>query len=152
MKIELQAIGFVTCSRQEAEDDFWGDVVSTITLADHLPEDALLGLDAFSHAEILFHFHKVDKAPVTGAAHPRGNTAWPKFGIFAQRKKRRPNLLGTTTVKVLGVKGRDLKVQGLVAIDGTPILDIKPYFKEFAPREEVRQPVWVSELMSQYWY
>jgi tRNA (Thr-GGU) A37 N-methylase len=72
-------------------------------------------------------------------------------GIFAQRGKNRTNRLGATVVKVLRRDGRQLHVQGRDAIDGTPVLDIKPVMREFLLREEVIQPDWVTELMKNYW-
>jgi tRNA-Thr(GGU) m(6)t(6)A37 methyltransferase TsaA len=133
-------------------DDNWGEVISEITLAPFLKEEALFGIEEFSHLEILFHFHKADPLKiVTGAEHPRENPEWPRVGIFAQRKKSRPNLLGTTIVQFLKREGTTLFVKGLDADDGTPILDIKPVLKEFLPRGEVRQPVWASEVMRNYW-
>ena len=63
----------------------------------------------------------------------------------------RPNRLGLTTCELIGVDGHDLLVRGLDAIDGTPVLDIKPYVTEFRPRGAVTQPAWISELMAGYW-
>jgi tRNA (Thr-GGU) A37 N-methylase len=87
----------------------------------------------------------------TAARHPRGNTEWPKVGIFAQRAKMRPNRIGVTTCRLLEVDGLTLRVQGLDAIDGTPVVDLKPYMREFGPRGDVRQPQWSTELMAGYW-
>ncbi len=72
-------------------------------------------------------------------------------GIFAQRGKDRPNRLGSTVVEILGREGRSLLVRGLDAIDGTPVLDIKPVMAEFLPRSALRQPAWSHELMREYW-
>ncbi|MES1220024.1 MAG: TrmO family methyltransferase, partial [Bacteroidota bacterium] len=71
--------------------------------------------------------------------------------IFAQRKKDRPNSIGLTTVELIERKGKTITVRYLDAIDGTPILDIKPVMKEFLPASEIRQPVWATELMKEYW-
>jgi tRNA-Thr(GGU) m(6)t(6)A37 methyltransferase TsaA len=150
--IPLSPIAIVKNARVEIKDDNWGDVVSVIELDPSLGEEALFGIERFSHAEILFHFHLVEESKIeTSARHPRNNKDWPKVGIFAQRGKNRPNRLGSTIVKVLKREGRQLFVQGLDAIDGTPILDIKPVMKEFLPREETSQPEWASELMKNYW-
>lgn len=139
-------------SRREIEDDNWGDVISILELDPSMPGDALHGLEDFSHAEILYYFHLVPDSKIeTGARHPRNNMDWPKVGILSQRGKNRPNRLGATLVKILRREGRHLEVQGLDAIDGTPILDIKPVMREFLPREEVHQPEWATELMKQYW-
>jgi tRNA (Thr-GGU) A37 N-methylase len=72
-------------------------------------------------------------------------------GIFAQRGKGRPNRLGVTIVEVIRREGRALTVAGLDAIDGSPVLDIKPVMAEFLPRTPVRQPEWSRELMRNYW-
>jgi tRNA (Thr-GGU) A37 N-methylase len=71
-------------------------------------------------------------------------------GIFAQRAKNRPNRLGLCTCEVVSVEGRTIRVRGLDAIDGTPVLDLKPYLAEFAPRRATTQPAWSHELMAQY--
>lgn len=152
MKIELNPVGYVKNSRKEVSDDYWGEVVSDIELTEEFNEDALKGITAYSHAEIVFYFHKADESKaVKGARHPRGNPDWPLSGVFAQHVKDRPNHLGLTIVKVISAGGRVLSVKGLDAIDGTPILDIKPVLREFLPRDEVTQPEWVSELMKDYW-
>jgi tRNA (Thr-GGU) A37 N-methylase len=71
-------------------------------------------------------------------------------GILAQRAKDRVNRLGLSTCELLRVEGAVLHVRGLDAVDGTPVLDIKPYMEEFAPRTAVRQPPWSRELMAGY--
>ena len=88
---------------------------------------------------------------VLTARHPRGNPDWPKVGVFAQRGRNRPNRLGVSVCRILGVDSTRLLVGGLDAIDGTPVLDIKPVLAEFLPRGEVRQPDWSRELMADYW-
>ena len=150
--IELSPIAYVRNSRSEMIDDFWGNVVSEIVLTEDMPEESLQGIEQFSHLEIIFYFHKINPGAIlTGAAHPRENPRWPVTGIFAQRKKNRPNLLGTTIVKLLERKGKILKVSNFDALDGTPVLDIKPVAREFLPQEPVSQPNWMSELMRDYW-
>lgn len=152
MKIEMEPIGQVEAARTRAEDDFWGGAESCITLSDRYEPDALDGIEAFSHVEVLYHFDQVDPSRiVTGARHPRNNPAWPAVGIFAQRGKNRPNRIGSTICRVLRREGHRLFVVELDAIDGTPVLDIKPVMSEFLPREAVRQPAWVTELMRRYW-
>jgi len=126
------------------------------TLSDFDPEqfgpEVLDGFDAFSHAEIIFVFDKVAPDKIeTGARQARGRKDWPLTGIFAQRGKNRPNRLGLTICKVVAVEGTMLHVEGLDAINGTPVVDIKPVMREFLPRGEVHQPAWVAELMARYW-
>lgn len=152
MKITLEPIGTVHNNRSEISDDNWGDVVSKIVISEQYPASSLDGIETFSHLEIIFFFSGVDESSiVTAARHPRNNTDWPKTGIFAQRGKNRPNRLGLCTVRLLARNGRTLEVLGLDAINGTPVLDIKPVMQEFLPKGEVRQPQWSSELMKNYW-
>lgn len=149
---QVEPIAYVRNSRREVEDDNWGGVVSELELLAPLEEAALQGLEDFSHAEVIFLFDRVPAHKIeTGARHPRNNPAWPKVGIFAQRGKNRPNRLGLTLVKIRERRGATLVVEGLDAIDGTPVLDIKPVMREFQPRETVNQPEWATELMRSYW-
>ncbi|CAG1016546.1 S-adenosyl-L-methionine-binding protein [Anaerolineales bacterium] len=152
MTISLSPIGTVKNSRKVVEDDHWGEIISTVELNSSFSEESLFGLEEFSHAEIIFYFHLVnDEKIVSGARHSRNNKNWPKVGIFAQRGKNRPNQLGASIAKIIKREGTRLFVQGLDAVDGTPVLDIKPVLREFLPREEVQQPQWATELMKDYW-
>jgi tRNA (Thr-GGU) A37 N-methylase len=152
VKAEVEAIGYVEGLRPHPEDDHWGGEEACITLTERFGPDALQGLSDFSHAEVLFLFHQVDPAQVVyGARHPRSNPNWPEVGIFAQRPKMRPNRIGSTICRIVRVDGVKLYVAELDAIDGTPVLDIKPVMAEFLPREDVRQPAWSHELMAHYW-
>lgn len=149
----VRAIGTVSCPRTEAIDDDWGPIESTISLdPTQLTDDVVAGLSDFSHVDVVYLFDQVDEAKVNlGARHPRGRQDWPLVGILAQRAKARPNRLGVTTCELVGVDGLELAVRGLDAIDGTPVLDIKPHVVEFQARGEVRQPPWITELMAGYW-
>lgn len=152
MNMQVEAIGFVEAARPHAEDDFWGGEEACIKLAEGFMPEALQGLSEFSHVEILFFFHEVEPSKVVrGARHPRNNVAWPAVGIFAQRGKNRPNRIGSTICRVIRVEGTSLFVAELDAINGTPVLDIKPVMAEFLPRQQVRQPAWSRELMQEYW-
>jgi tRNA-Thr(GGU) m(6)t(6)A37 methyltransferase TsaA len=150
--ITLAPVAYVRGGRLKPDDDAWGAVESEIELAQGLPDAALTGLDQFSHLVVIFHFHALppDKV-VTGARRPRGEAAWPEVGVFAQRGSPRPNRLGVTTCEILGVEGRRARVRGLDAIDGTPVLDLKPVMRGFEPRGDIREPTWATEIMSNYW-
>jgi tRNA-Thr(GGU) m(6)t(6)A37 methyltransferase TsaA len=150
--ITMDVVARVHGGRIENEDDAWGDVEAEIVLAAGLPDEALAGLDGFSHAVIVFHFDMIDPEKiVTGARHPRGRTDWPLVGIFGQRGSPRPNRIGVTTVEIVAVEGRTLRVRGLDAIDGTPVIDIKPVMRGFEPRGAIREPAWAGEIMKDYW-
>jgi len=153
MDIHLRPIGFVRGGRGDPVDDDWGMSRARLELDPGLfKPDALAGLSDFSHAEVIYLFDKVsDDKIVAGARHPRGRPDWPLVGIFAQRGKNRPNRLGVTICRIIEVEGLGVEVEGLDAIDGTPILDIKPMLKGFLPRGEVREPAWATEIMKDYW-
>jgi tRNA-Thr(GGU) m(6)t(6)A37 methyltransferase TsaA len=151
MKIQLTPIARVKNTRTTPGDDFWGSTISEIELVQELPEEALEGIELFSHLEIIYYFDQVGGGKVVHARRPRGNPDYPKMGIFAQRNKDRPNGIGLTTVELLEHAGRVIKVRYLDAIDGTPVLDIKPVFREFMPKTAIRQPEWVGDLMMDYW-
>lgn len=147
-----KAVAVVVGGRSDVIDDDWGGVTATLRLVDSIPADALTGLDAFSHVEVVFFFDRVPEERVeTGARHPRGRNDWPLVGIFAQRGKNRPNRLGVSRAEILSVEGREVHVRGLDAVAGTPVLDIKPVMREFEPRGAVRQPAWATELMREYY-
>ena len=152
MKTQIQAVGFVEAVRPHAEDDFWGGEEACISLTEQFTAESLQGLTEFSHVEVLFQFHEVEPSKiVTGARHPRNNKSWPQVGIFAQRGKSRPNLIGSTICRIIRVEGTKLFVAELDAIHGTPVLDLKPVMAEFLPRQMIRQPAWSHELMREYW-
>lgn len=152
-QILMTPIGVVCSSRTRVEDDGWDTEQAFIEL-DHstFTSDSLAGLSEFSHVEILFYMNKVDPEKIENTArHPRNNPAWPKVGIFAQRGKNRPNQIGSTISKIQKIDGLKIYLEGLDAVDGTPVLDIKPWITEFAPRGQHRQPNWITELMRNYW-
>lgn len=148
----ISPIARVLCQRKSAEDDHWGEVISQIVLNDNYPDESWQGLDSFSHIQVVYHFHLLAEERIhTGLARPRGNPEWPMVGIFAQRKKSRPNRIGVSYCQLLEVNGRILSVRGLDAIDQSPVIDIKPVMKEFLPLGEIHQPKWSQELMKNYW-
>jgi tRNA-Thr(GGU) m(6)t(6)A37 methyltransferase TsaA len=151
--IAMRPIGWVRGGRIEAIDDDWGGVEAEIALDPaQFTAEATAGLGDFSHLEVIYHFHKAEVAKIeTGARHPRGNPEWPRVGVFAQRAKGRPNRIGVTVCEIVAVAGLSVRVRGLDAIDGTPVLDLKPVMAGFLPRGAVREPAWAGELMADYW-
>ncbi len=151
--LTVTPIGSVHGGRREPIDDDWADVECQIRLDDtRFGPAALAGLDGFSHVDVIFVFHRVDEDEVhLGARRPRDNRDWPQVGIFAQRAKARPNRIGVTTCELVAVDGLVVTVRGLDAIEGSPVLDLKPHMTEFGPRTPVRQPAWSNALMHGYW-
>lgn len=144
-------MAFVRNGRTAQDDDYWGSIISEIELAEGVPAEAFDGIDQFSHVEVIFYFDKADKSKAVYKYHPRGNKNWPEVGIFSQRKKDRPNSIGLTVAVLVKREGNKIWVTNLDAIDGTPVLDIKPVMKEFLPQGEIKQPDWCAELMKDYW-
>lgn len=149
---EVEAIAHVIGGRREPTDDYWGGTRSTIRIdAARYGVDATAGLADFSHLEIVFRFHLTNPTDLNfGARRPRDNPNWPPVGIFGHRNMRRINWLGVSRCRLIKVDGLDLHVEELDAVDGTPVLDIKPWFNEFGPRGDVRQADWTTEMLRDY--
>jgi tRNA (adenine37-N6)-methyltransferase len=150
-QFDLDPIGVVRCSRSRAEDDLWDRETAIVELLAPFDERSVRGLATFSHCIVVYVFDQASWDGSRMLRHPRGNTEWPEVGIFAQRAKDRPNRLGVTVCQILEVDGATVRVSGLDAVDGTPVVDIKPWMVEFGPRGAVSQPSWVNELMKHYW-
>ncbi len=150
MKIEMKPIGFVSNGAADPVDENWGAVVSRLVLEKEYAR-GIAGLETFSHALVLVH---LDRSSFDPARHlrrrPRGLDTMPEVGIFAQRAKDRPNGIGVTAVRILRVGEDFVEVRGLDAIDGTPILDIKPYYPQYDRIDDATVPEWVGRLMRDY--
>jgi len=147
--VPMHVLGTVRSPIQEGVDSDWGQVESTVELKADFQE-ALQGLEAFSHVLIVFYMHQSSFSSEDLVRHPQGRTDLPKVGIFSQRAKHRPNPIGITAVELLGIQGSCLRVRGLDAIDGTPVLDVKPYFPWFDRKDHVQTPEWCEEIMRAY--
>jgi tRNA-Thr(GGU) m(6)t(6)A37 methyltransferase TsaA len=150
IELQLKPVGFISSPVTEQTDENWGGVISRICLQ---PEyiGALSGLEDFSHAMIITYLHqaKYEKEKHL-QRRPRGLESMPKVGIFSQRAKDRPNAIGVTTVKIITVGSDFIEVQGLDAINGTPVLDVKPYYPQYDKIDSPKTPEWVGRLMEKY--
>lgn len=148
--VSLEPIGIVRSPISAGVDENWGDVIAEIQLAEHLAP-GLQGLDQFSHVLVVFWMHQsLFDAGADLVRRPRGRADMPPVGIFAQRAKHRPNPIGITAAELVGVSGALLTVRGLDAIDGTPVLDIKPYVPAFDRVADATVPEWIERLMQGY--
>ena len=146
----MEWIGVVYNDVKEPIDEGWGRVVSEVVLDETLA-DGLDGLEAFSHVLVLYWMHRAAEAePVRMRRRPQGRADMPEVGIFAQRARHRPNPIGVTAVRLLRREKNRLMVQGLDAINGTPVVDVKPYVPQFDSVDGPTAPTWVSQLMERY--
>ena len=146
----MKPIGRVKSPVTRPSDEAWGQVIAEIHV-DAALTAGLGGLDQFSHVVVVFLMHRAAFDPARDLTRrPQGRADMPELGIFAQRARHRPNPIGITAVELIKVEGNVLTVRGLDAIDGTPVLDIKPYFPTFDRVDGARVPEWVNRLMEGY--
>jgi tRNA-Thr(GGU) m(6)t(6)A37 methyltransferase TsaA len=141
----LCPIGYVENGLQERPSGGWASAISRVVVSEAL-SDALEGIEEFSHIVVIFWFHR---APPGGPlkVHPKGRGDLPLVGVLSTRSPQRPNRLGIQTVRLKKRQENILTVQGLDALDGTPVLDIKPFI---APVEgDLRLPQWARVLESE---
>ena len=147
--IEMTPIGRVENTVSEKKDTAWGTNVSSITLEEQYA-GGLSGLEQFSHAIILYYLNQAEFVKEKHLQRrPQNREDMPMVGIFSQRAKDRPNRIGITSVEIVSVSDRTLTVKGLDAVNGTPVLDIKPYYPVYDKKEAV-VPEWVNRLMEHY--
>jgi len=143
-EITFKAIGFV---RRLSKDENVKDrsLISEIVVHKRFTK-ALEGLEDFSHVYVLFYMHEIPAEEIKKLkVHPRGRTDLPLVGIFATRSAHRPNPVGLTLVQLLKRKENVLIVKGLDALDGTPVLDVKPFDSwDMAP--DFRVPEWNKKI------
>ncbi len=144
--INLAPIGQVINGVEYPSDIKWESVTSEVVIAPQLLE-ALDGIDGFSHVVIIFYLDKVDEDRRSLLkVHPENKEELPLVGVFATRSPVRPNPIGITVVKLLERQENVLKVLGLDAYDGTPVLDVKPYLRRGDRIEEAAMPDWLLRL------
>ncbi len=144
--ISITPIGVVRSPIHDIYHHGYQDIVSEIVVRPEL-EEALEGIEGFSHLEVFFYFHHLERNRVTLKRHPRDREDMPDVGIFAMRTQLRPSAMCATLVSLLGRSGTVLRVQGLDAIDGSPVLDIKPYTpSQSITPGDLRVPSWWEDL------
>ncbi len=145
--ITMKAIGIVRNEVTQLPRPKQGfrKVVSDIVVDSSLTE-TLDGLEEFSHIIVLFWFHRraaIDELPTK--RHPVGKQELPLVGLLAWRSPIRPNPIGQTTVRLLQRQGNILRVEGLDALDGSPVIDIKPYVPRWDLAPDARVPWWATD-------
>lgn len=149
--MDVKAIGVIHSPVTKMAEEHWADVVSEIHL-DDLYAPGLQGIDSWSHVMVVYYMHE---APFDMerdlVRRPRERDDMPEIGVFARRSPNRPNGIGVTAVEVVKVEGNVLTVRRLDAIDGTPVLDLKPYAPVYDSVYEPLIPVWFIRLMQDYY-
>lgn len=150
-EFKVHPIGRVKCAVTEMSQGGWAGVDSEIHL-DARYARGLQGLEGYSHVIVVF---LLDRAQGFDPARqllrrPRGMEDMHEVGVFAQRTKYRPNPLGVTAVKLMAIADNIVRVRGLDALDGTPVLDLKPYMPPFDRVDDVRMPPWIAHVMEGY--
>ncbi len=144
--ITLKPIGKVKNSVRRMKREGWESMVSEIIL-DPVHEEALEGVEDYSHLLVLFWLSRLRRADrEMKKIHPKSRQDLPLVGIFATRTQYRPNPIGLTLVKLLGRKKNVLRVRGLDAVNGTPVIDIKPLSPHHEYPVRVRVPAWYHRL------
>jgi tRNA (adenine37-N6)-methyltransferase len=112
--------------------------------------DILDGIDQYSHIVVLYWAHKVpEQSRSLVKVRPMGRDEFPQVGIFCTCSPARPNPVLMSVVRLCGRQENVLQVMGLDAIDGSPVIDIKPYVKNLYPQEEVLTPDWMQRIMKE---
>lgn len=136
-KITLTPIGFIHSPYKDTKDipiqgKFKPKVKAYVKLKSKYAP-GLKDLDGFSHAIILYFFHKSRREDILGKPFLEDK----EHGIFAIRSPHRPNHIGLSVVRIEGIKADELHFSGVDMLDGTPVLDIKPYIKHFDMRDDI---------------
>lgn len=145
-RITIRPIGTVRNSIRKPRRDGWEKISSRIILDPKLQE-GLDGIEAYSHIFVLFWIDRLNPS-MKGIkkVHPKSRMDLPLVGVFATRTQYRPNPIGLTLVRMLGRKKNVIWVKGLDALDGTPVIDLKP----ISPRTEfpsrTRVPAWYHRI------
>lgn len=140
-EITLKAIGTVKSEMKEPTRQKSRDIISEIVIDEALTE-SLDNLDEFSHIIVIYWIHK-SRRTAPKKVRPMGNPTHELMGVFATRSPDRPNPVGKSTVRLLERRGNILKVQGLDAINGSPVIDIKPYIPGYDSPKEAKAPSWM---------
>jgi tRNA-Thr(GGU) m(6)t(6)A37 methyltransferase TsaA len=140
----LKPIGIVRNGIDHHLAKGWKNTVSRLEISPEL-EPALYGIDEFSLLQIVFWFDRLRPiANFLDRIHPMGNTSLPLVGRFATHSPHRPNPIGLTIAELLERNGNILTVRGLDALDGTPLLDIKPFIMNKDLLSRAREPAWTT--------
>jgi len=143
--VSVRPIGVVRNGVKQPRMDGWATVRSDIILRDELT-DALDGIEGYSHVIVVFAFDRVPESEQRQRVHPRGDLSLPEEGVLATRSQLRPNPLGVSVVRLLRRRRNIIRVEALDAIDGTPVLDIKPYFPNYDAVPDAGIPDWARQL------
>lgn len=164
--IQMKPVGIIRNQNQQSTWNdgthflIWQERVAKMKEQQHVISELIIdpsldgildGIDEFSHLMVLYWAHLVppDKRTLT-RVHPLGRDDFPLVGIFATHSPARPNTILTTVVQLIERQGNVLKVTGLDALDGSPILDIKPYNGDLAKLSNISIPDWMRRIHCEF--
>jgi tRNA (adenine37-N6)-methyltransferase len=119
-------------------DDCWIEIFAPY-------QDAMLGLEGFSHITVLYWFSENDTPEKRAIlqVHPRKDPASPLTGVFGTHSPTRPNLIGLTRCRILAIEKNLIRIDTIDALDGSPVIDIKCFIPDKEPLAHIRLPAWV---------
>lgn len=148
MPIHFEPIGIIQNQFIEKVPEEWESVVHHIIVEEKWAP-ALDGIEEFSHLHILFWLHRI-KGEISAHVHPENRQELPAVGLFATRTPYRPNPIGLQVVELISREGNILTVRGLDALNGSPVLDIKPYLPRGDSIPDAKIPAWLKKLWADH--
>ncbi|MEM7816011.1 MAG: tRNA (N6-threonylcarbamoyladenosine(37)-N6)-methyltransferase TrmO [Candidatus Aenigmatarchaeota archaeon] len=147
-EISFKPIGFVSSGFKKPEELVSAcekgilDKTQSAIIIDRKFSKGIDGLERFSHLWVIYSLHKADKIELRTYPGPPSVKGLPERGVFATRSQYRPNKIALRLATILEIRGNSIIVTGLDAIDGSPVLDIKPYISHFDRPEKFREANW----------
>lgn len=145
-KLTLRPNGRVVEGRSGPDQDGGQEQDTAEIELDDAWSEALDGIEGFSHIWVLWWLDRFEEPPSALCVHPEQKPEMPLVGLFATRSPHRPNPIAMTATRLLERKGARLRVEGLDAYTGTPILDIKPYLRRGDQIPDAVMPEWLEQL------
>ena len=143
--VSIRPIGVVRNDVLEPRMDGWESVRSDIILREELAP-MLDGIEGYSHIIVVFAFDRIPESELRERVRPRGDARIPEQGVLATRSQLRPSPLGVSVVRQVRRRKNIIWVEGLDAVNGSPVLDIKPYFPNYDAVPDAGIPEWARAL------
>ncbi|MBF6600190.1 MAG: tRNA (N6-threonylcarbamoyladenosine(37)-N6)-methyltransferase TrmO [Dehalococcoidia bacterium] len=146
--LNVRPVGIVRNGVHTPRPEGWAHVVSDVVLRAELL-DMLEGIEGYSHIIVVYALHKVPESEQRVRVRPGADARIPEQGVLATRSQLRPSPIGVSVVRLLKRRRNIMRVEGLDAIDGTPVLDVKPYFPNYDAVPDASIPAWAEALAAE---